>query len=205
MTLACQVILQPPQLVLSHISHRIHLHAVVQADEVDALVVKAVPAVAGSAFAEALLVLHAIVDKVVLTRNIEHLALDTLNHLRSRIELCRLRVLRDVAGVQHEVRSLRPAGAVLARSIAFFSVPVTSGFAPLLNPIWQSLICTNEKSATASVLPATEPPVAASSFEVGTPATIDQSNPVPAHAMHPRKLRRSIPSPPPPFADPAAS
>ena len=27
-------------------------------------------------------------------------------------------------------------------------VPVTSGFAPLLNPMWQSLICTKEKSST---------------------------------------------------------
>ena len=29
-------------------------------------------------------------------------------------------------------------------------------------------------------------------LEVGTPPTIDHSSPVPAHAMHPRKLRRSI-------------
>ena len=41
-----------------------------------------------------------------------------------------------------------PAGTTLTLSIAFFSVPVTSGFAPLLNPMWQSLICTKEKSST---------------------------------------------------------
>src|SRR5437868_14025949 len=88
-----------------------------------------------------------------------------------------------------------PAGGRLARSIAFFNVPVTSGFAPLLNPMWQSLICTNEKSST---FPAPAPPsfiVCASSLEVGTPPTLDHSSPVPAHAMHPRKFRRSIPSP----------
>src|ERR1700722_6172586 len=88
-----------------------------------------------------------------------------------------------------------PAGTTLALLMAFFSVPVTSGFAPLLKPMWQSLICTNEKSST---FPTPVPPpfiVCASSFEAGTPPTIDHSNPVPAHAMHPRKLRRSIPSP----------
>ncbi len=79
--------------------------------------------------------------------------------------------------------------------MAFFSVPVTSGFAPLLNPMWQSLICTKEKSSTFPTAAPLPFAVCASSFDVGTPPTIDQSSPVPAHAMHPRKLRRSMPSP----------
>src|ERR1700677_1617012 len=36
--------------------------------------------------------------------------------------------------------------------------------------------------------------VAANTVEAGTPATIDHTNPVPAHAMHSRKLRRSMTS-----------
>src|ERR1700761_4072904 len=86
------------------------------------------------------------------------------------------------------------AFAPLILSMAFDSVPVTSGFAPLLKPMWLSLICTKEKS---SVLPAdADPPlmVWASRREVGIPPTMDQRRPVPAQAMQPRKLRRSMPS-----------
>jgi hypothetical protein len=58
----------------SHVAHRIYLHAVVQAHKVNALVVVAVPAIAHGSFAETLLVLHAIVDEIVLARNVEDLA-----------------------------------------------------------------------------------------------------------------------------------
>ena len=86
-----------------------------------------------------------------------------------------------------------PARPALILSIAIFSVPVTFWLAALLKPIWLSLICTNEKSSTIFFF--AELVVSASTFEVGTPATIDQTSPVPAHAMHCRKLRRSMPSP----------
>src|ERR1700733_14976839 len=86
-----------------------------------------------------------------------------------------------------------PARPALILSMATFSVPVTFWLAALLKPIWLSLICTNEKSSTIFFFP--EFVISASTFEVGTPATIDQTSPVPAHAMHCRKLRRSMPSP----------
>ena len=80
------------------------------------------------------------------------------------------------------------------RSIAFCKVPVTSGLAPLLNPMWLSLIWTKEKSS-AFALRRCRLHGLGQQLDVGTPPASVHSRPVPAHAMHPRKFRRSMPSP----------
>ena len=49
----CEVLLQPGELFGAELAHGVDLEGVVEADEVDALVVEAVPAVAEGAFAEA--------------------------------------------------------------------------------------------------------------------------------------------------------
>jgi hypothetical protein len=59
--------------------------------------------------------------------------------------------------------------------------------------MWLSLIWTKEKSSVFPA-PALALTACASSFDEGTPPAIVQSRPVPAHAMHPRKFRLSIPS-----------
>src|ERR1700728_2036033 len=72
--------------------------------------VVAVPAISYRSLAESLLVQHAIVERIImLTRNIKNFAdLRAFDHLHSRIELRSFRVLRDVSGVDHEVRRLHP-------------------------------------------------------------------------------------------------
>ncbi len=77
--------------------------------------------------------------------------------------------------------SIRPSAAC--------SVAVTSVFAALLKPMWLSLICTKLKSPgfPACVFsPKTR--------DTGTPPARVQISPVPAHAIHCRNPRRSIPS-----------
>src|SRR6185437_4984550 len=81
-------------------------------------------------------------------------------------------------------------------SMASLSVPATSWLAALLKPMWLSLICTKLKAEPAAARVGVAA-LALTSFETGTPPAMDQSNPVPAHAMQLRKLRRSIPSPGP--------
>src|ERR1700760_476178 len=79
----------------------------------------------------------------------------------------------------------------LILSIAACKVAATSGFAGLLKPMWLSLICTKLKSAlffASFVVPA------ANDWAVGIPPAKVQTSPVPAHAMHFRKPRRSMPS-----------
>ena len=70
---AGEVGLEPCKLLGAKVAHRIDLHAVVQADEVNALVVVAVPAVADCSLAEALLVQRAVVREIMLAGNVEHL------------------------------------------------------------------------------------------------------------------------------------
>src|SRR5579864_6833018 len=69
-------------------------------------------------------------------------------------------------------------------------VAVTSVFAGLLKPMWLSLICTKVKSALLS--PRSPRP---SARDTGTPPAKVHTRPVPAHAMHFKNPRRSIPSP----------
>src|SRR4051812_6006068 len=81
-------------------------------------------------------------------------------------------------------------GSALIRSTAACSVPTTSGFAALLNPMWLSLICTKrsvpaDASGSFGVLRL---------YDFRTPPSMMKNAPVPAHAMHVRKPRRSIPS-----------
>src|SRR5437588_12784387 len=73
-------------------------------------------------------------------------------------------------------------------------VAVTSVFAGLLKPMWLSLICTKLKSALFS--PRSPRP---SACDTGTPPAKVHTRPVPAHAMHFKNPRRSIPSPLPLF------
>ena len=82
-------------------------------------------------------------------------------------------------------------GMALILLIAVCRVAVTSGFAGLLKPMWLSLICTNVKSAD---LPAVRSALFANARDTGMPPLIVQTRPVPAHAMHFRNPRRSMPS-----------
>ena len=71
-----------------------------------ALLIEAVPAVPLRLLAEALVEhLPVVVEHIVLAGNVEDfLGLETLERLRQRVELFRLRQLRQIAGVQHECR-----------------------------------------------------------------------------------------------------
>jgi hypothetical protein len=164
------------QLIAAHVAHRIDLHAIVQAHKVNAFVVIAIPAIALDSLAKTPFVLFAVVDKIVLAGNIEHLAdpcaLDTCAAVSNSaaFEFC---VMSPVWIMKSG--AFMPAGTRLILSIALVSVPVTSGFAPLLKPMWLSLICTNVKSAA---FPTAEEPlfmVCARSLEAGTPPTIDHN------------------------------
>src|SRR5579864_8440003 len=79
-------------------------------------------------------------------------------------------------------------GSALILSTVACSVPVTSGLAGLLKPMWLSLIWTKLKSPF--------PPCASfpKARELGTPPVMVQMTPVPAQAMQCRNPRRSIPS-----------
>src|ERR1700691_159395 len=110
MALASQIGLQPVELVEPHVTHCINLHAVVQLHEMNAFVVEAVPAIAKRALAEAILVLRAIVNIIVLAGDIEDpVDLRTLDHLRRGIELGGLRILRNISRMYHEIRRLYAA------------------------------------------------------------------------------------------------
>src|SRR6202034_1260571 len=75
--------------------------------------------------------------------------------------------------------------------IAVCRVAVTSGLAGLLKPMWLSLIWTKVKSPP---LPPLRCAVLANARDDGMPPLIVQTSPVPAHAMHFRNPRRSMPS-----------
>src|ERR1700719_239320 len=81
---------------------------------------------------------------------------------------------------------------LLILSTAALRVPATSGFAGLLNPMWLSLICTKLSSPIMSAVLISDNRLKL--YELSTPPFITQKAPVPAHAMHFRKPRRSIPS-----------
>jgi hypothetical protein len=94
------------------------------------------PAIGLGTFAETLLVQFAIVDEVMLARNIKDLGrLRALNHLGRSIKLGCLRVLGNIAGMDHEVRRFHPGRNHVNLSIAFVSAHVTFVFAPLLKPM----------------------------------------------------------------------
>ena len=75
------------------------------------------------------------------------------------------------------------------RSMLCPSVPLTSGLASLLKPMWVSLICTNS-GLPARVRTAGFAAATARSIGVNTPPAIANSVPAPPKAMHLRALRR---------------
>ena len=81
-----------------------------QADEVDAVVVEAVPALALGPLAEPLEVLRPVADDVVLAWHVEDLVdLDPLEDLGDGVELLGRREVGEVAGVDQEVGSFAAA------------------------------------------------------------------------------------------------
>src|ERR1700691_4407034 len=75
--------------------------------------------------------------------------------------------------------------------IAVCRVAVTSGLAGLLKPMWLWVIWTQTKSPP---LPPLRSAALATARDDGMPPLIVQTSPVPAHAMHFRNPRRSMPS-----------
>ena len=183
----CKILLQPVELCLAEFAHAFELHYVDQADEMNAFVVEAVPAVPFCAFAVALEVQLSVVDgRVVLAGHVEDLPAGGEN-LIERVELRRFGGMREVAGVYQEVWGV--GGSINLAQCGLKGCAVTSVFAALLKPMWLSLIWTNEKSDCADVR--ADSPKAR---EVGTPPLKVQTRPVPAQAMHLRNPRRSMPS-----------
>ena len=100
-----QILLQPVELRLAELAHAFQLHHVDQADEVHAFVVEAVPAISLRAFAVALEIQLSVVDGgVVFAGHVEDLAARSEN-LIERVELRGLGGMRQVAGVDQEIRS----------------------------------------------------------------------------------------------------
>ena len=87
------------------------IHHIDQADEVRALVVKAVLALSFGIFAEAVQVLFAVVgEHVVLAGNVENPSrFGALEDLLGRVKFRRLGELRNIAGMQQEIRGRRRA------------------------------------------------------------------------------------------------
>ena len=87
--------------------------------------------------------------------------------------------------------SIRKAGLgsiALMRASAAWNVPSASGFAPPLNPMWVSLICTKLQLPSSAASAVRGPRLR----ERGTPPASVQTRPVPVQAMHERKSRRSM-------------
>jgi len=106
-------------------AHGVHLLAIVEADEVHAFMVEAVPPRAQRTFAEALTISCAVVGcDVVFAGNIKRFAgSDSLDELLRGVELRRFGGVRNVAGMQQRSGV---AGSRLILSSASFSVPLTS-------------------------------------------------------------------------------
>ncbi len=106
-----EVGLEPGQLIGAQLAHaaRFELLDVDQADEVDALMVEAEPAVAGRALAVAIEegLAVPVVQHVVLARHVEGLQPRLAQDLIGVVELVVPRQLADVAGVDDEVGRLR--------------------------------------------------------------------------------------------------
>src|SRR6266481_272210 len=104
-----QVAFQPLKLLAAKFSHSLNLHHIVQAHEVHAFVVEAVPTFAFGPFAIALKVLLAIVDvRVMLAGHVmDLLGLGFLKELLNGIELFGLGGVREIAGVDQELGRFR--------------------------------------------------------------------------------------------------
>ena len=82
-------------------------------------------------------------------------------------------------------------GNSLTFATASFSVAVTSLFASLLKPMWLSLTCTKKMLLRSAGVRRSR---RLSGKDFGMPPDNPQTVAVPAHAMHRRKPRRSMPS-----------
>src|SRR3984957_2312190 len=112
------VVLEPLELIMAEIAKPVALqvHHVHQADEVHAVRLEAVPAVALGALAEAVQVAFAVLlQDVVLARDGVHRQLGAAAKLCRGIELRRLGKMRYIAGMDHECRLLRQLANVIQR------------------------------------------------------------------------------------------
>ena len=88
------------------------------------------------------------------------------------------------------IRKSGRCGSALIRATASWSVAVTLFlYGSLPNPMWLSLIWTNEKLPAPPAVPWPK------ARDERIPPPTDQIRPVPAQAMHFKKPRRSTPSP----------
>ncbi len=172
-----QVLLQPVELLLSDPAQSFELDHVIQTHKVNPFVIETVPARSRSALAEPFQVLAAVVSRdIVLARHIEHLPLaQPLQELVQRIELARLRQMREVARVNQKVRRTLERVNLVHRSLQ------RPGYIGIRGSV----------KADMTVADLHEREVLA---EAGTPPAKLQTTPVPAHCMHLRKPRRSMPS-----------
>ena len=103
-----QVIFDPFELFVAELAKAAfaNVHHIVQANKVRAFVIEAEPAAAFGSFAEALEVLFAIViEHIVFARHVENLfGFASLENLFERVELFGLGKMRQVAGVEDELR-----------------------------------------------------------------------------------------------------
>ena len=108
---AREILLQPVELLLAEHAEAAFLDRgdIHQADEMHAFLVEAEPAGAVRALAEALEILRAVVaqDVVLAGHEEDLLGFAVLEHLLEIVELLGLRELREIAGVQDEIRRLR--------------------------------------------------------------------------------------------------
>ncbi len=190
------VLVEPFQLLRAEAAQtrRLEVQDVDQANEVHALIIEALPAIAGGPFPIAGEKLLAAIGKdIVLARHVEDLAgLNAIERLGEGIEGAGLLAMGEVAGVQQKGR----AGCrALILSTASCNVPSTSGLASPLNPTWVPLIWTKRNSPGAGV-PAPGCPAAACPriADDGTPPVRVQISPVPTQAMQSRNRRRGMPS-----------
>src|SRR6266581_2269563 len=165
--LVLQVGLEPRELLGAKVAQAaaLQINDVDETDEVDAVIVIAVPAGALRTLAVAFQIGFAalFIDDVVLAGHKVNLYAGLAEHL---------------------------VGIAFTLATASRSVPSASGFAALSKPMWLSLICRNvnpvDSAASASPINPTE---------WGTPPLTAQSTPVPAQTMHSSTSRRPSPCP----------
>src|SRR5262249_4836042 len=108
---ATHVRFEPFELIVSKLSHPLEHRRVVQTDEVDALMIEAVPAapLRAERFAVPIEIQFAVVNRgVVFARNVvDLLRPGRLKNLIHRVELGRFRLMAQIACVDDEIRLVR--------------------------------------------------------------------------------------------------
>ena len=169
-------------------SARFEVHHVHQADEMDAAVIEAVPAVAAGALAIAFEIELGIVgEDIVLAGHVERAAdLGPADDLIAGVELLGFGEMRDVAGVQEQ-------GGALGQGVYFSDGSFERGGDVLIRRLVEADVAVAEldESEVGRCGPAGCCPNAR---EESTPPLTAQTRPVPAQAMQLRKPRRSTPS-----------